>query len=408
MTQYTLSTIFIVGYNYMFISILSLISISFAIGTIISNNPVFSVLFLIGLFGSVSLYLVVAGSVFIGLSYLLIYIGAISILFIIILMLINIRISELLTNNNNSLLLAIFTLFCFNFLTIDNLPYNEHMYDSIRLGNLYFQSILDYIVSFIPQLDVYEFALKHEYTSNIAYSYTKIWDSMLVTSSHIISIGNTFYTNFFSLFMTLSLILLLAMIGAIIITTNKSNKKIFDLTLHGTESNNDYAIKSNIFANFFSKVHNVCKNVLLYIYCLLILRWRFINRFLPVTIVMLLILFKIFYIFNNFNPDFAFNFCIPGLMLTSTGEAVIILQTIKIVPMDLITTILCTVGDTAGTGDSDSTDNVVNSEHYDANKQPANKRKLADIDSEAEQSNNKRLYANNKDGSTESSGSEDN
>jgi NADH-ubiquinone oxidoreductase chain 6 len=44
---------------------------------------------------------------FIGLSYLLVYVGAVSILFLFILMLINVRISELVTNNSNSIPLAI-------------------------------------------------------------------------------------------------------------------------------------------------------------------------------------------------------------------------------------------------------------------------------------------------------------
>jgi NADH-ubiquinone oxidoreductase chain 6 len=46
------------------------------------------------------------GLVFIGISYLLVYIGAVSMLFLFILMLIDIRISELHSENNNSLFLA--------------------------------------------------------------------------------------------------------------------------------------------------------------------------------------------------------------------------------------------------------------------------------------------------------------
>jgi NADH-ubiquinone oxidoreductase chain 6 len=42
-----------------------------------------------------------------GLSYLLIYVGAVSILFLFILMLINIRISELINETNNSIPLAL-------------------------------------------------------------------------------------------------------------------------------------------------------------------------------------------------------------------------------------------------------------------------------------------------------------
>jgi NADH-ubiquinone oxidoreductase chain 6 len=51
---------------------------------------------------------------FIGLSYLLVYVGAVSILFIFILMLINIRISELVDNSSNSLPLAILIGIFFN------------------------------------------------------------------------------------------------------------------------------------------------------------------------------------------------------------------------------------------------------------------------------------------------------
>jgi NADH-ubiquinone oxidoreductase chain 6 len=52
-------------------------------------------------------YLMLLGINFIGLSYLLVYVGAVSILFLFILMLINVRISELTTDNSNSIPLAI-------------------------------------------------------------------------------------------------------------------------------------------------------------------------------------------------------------------------------------------------------------------------------------------------------------
>jgi NADH-ubiquinone oxidoreductase chain 6 len=51
---------------------------------------------------------------FIGLSYLLVYVGAVSILFIFILMLINIRISELVDNSSNNIPLAILIGIFFN------------------------------------------------------------------------------------------------------------------------------------------------------------------------------------------------------------------------------------------------------------------------------------------------------
>src|SRR5947207_3282134 len=103
---YLISDIKTNGFLIEILDILSLICILFGIYTIISKNPVVSVLFLIGLFSTISCYLILIGLSFIGISYLLVYVGAISILFIFILMLINIRISELLSETNNYLPLA--------------------------------------------------------------------------------------------------------------------------------------------------------------------------------------------------------------------------------------------------------------------------------------------------------------
>src|ERR1700712_6115431 len=95
------------GYRAEVLDILSLVSILCGILVIISKNPILSVLFLIGLFLSIASYLMILGLNFIGLSYLLVYVGAVSILFLFILMLINVRISELLSNTRNSIPLAI-------------------------------------------------------------------------------------------------------------------------------------------------------------------------------------------------------------------------------------------------------------------------------------------------------------
>jgi len=82
-----------------------------------------SVLFLIGLFLCISGYLILTGLNFIGLAYLLVYIGAVSILFLFILMLINVRISELLIDSINSIPLAILVGSFFNYFVNNVLPY---------------------------------------------------------------------------------------------------------------------------------------------------------------------------------------------------------------------------------------------------------------------------------------------
>jgi NADH-ubiquinone oxidoreductase chain 6 len=112
------------GYNIEIINIFSLLIILSGIFVIISNNPIISVLFLIGLFSGVSSYLILLGISFVGLSYLIVYIGAVSILFLFILMLINIRISELQSNTSNSIPLGMVIVILFNYLVFQLLPYN--------------------------------------------------------------------------------------------------------------------------------------------------------------------------------------------------------------------------------------------------------------------------------------------
>lgn len=133
--KHLLTETLIPGSNITFIYITSLISIFFGIYVIISKNPILSVLFLIGLFSSIAVYLITIGLHFLGLSYLLVYIGAVSILFLFILMLLNVRISELLTDNKNSILLAVLTVILFNYCVSDTLPFAASIYD-IEISNI--------------------------------------------------------------------------------------------------------------------------------------------------------------------------------------------------------------------------------------------------------------------------------
>lgn len=182
-----------VAYN---IEIISIFSIICGIFVIISKNPIISVLFLIGLFLCISGYLMFLGLNFIALSYLLVYIGAVSILFLFILMLINIRVSELQTETNNSLALALIIGIFFYYCIYIILPSSS----SVIKNNEFFNSVIDL------NKDI------------ISYVSSNSWDNNLIESSHIITIGNTLYTNYFIWLIITSIILLLAMIGAIIIT----------------------------------------------------------------------------------------------------------------------------------------------------------------------------------------------
>jgi NADH-ubiquinone oxidoreductase chain 6 len=101
------------GYSTSFLDLIIIIAIFSGILIIITKNPIISVLYLILLFSSISCYLIFIGIKFIGISYLLVYVGAVSILFLFILMLINIRVSELISDTNNNIPLAIIAIIAF-------------------------------------------------------------------------------------------------------------------------------------------------------------------------------------------------------------------------------------------------------------------------------------------------------
>lgn len=181
------------GYIFELLNFLSLVSILTGIFVIITKNPIISILFLICLFLSIASYLMLLGMNFIGLSYLLVYIGAVSILFLFILMLINIRISELQSETSNSLPLALIMGLCFYYIVYDVIPVD--MYKNKIINNMI-----------------------NTTNEKLFFVTSSIWDGMLIENSHIVSIGNIMYTSYFLWIIITSIILLLAMVGTIIIT----------------------------------------------------------------------------------------------------------------------------------------------------------------------------------------------
>ena len=210
------------GYRVEILDFISIISIISGIFVIISKNPIVSVLFLIGLFLSISSYLIILGINFIGLSYLLVYVGAVSILFLFILMLINVRISELLSNTSNSIPLAVIISIAFNYPVSQILPYsilaiNSYIVDiNFKLNNNSFYDSYSDVFN-----KVFDFNSINK--GEILFVTGKTWDGNLAETGHISSIGNIMYTSYSIWLILTSIILLLAMVGAIVITIKQKN-----------------------------------------------------------------------------------------------------------------------------------------------------------------------------------------
>ena len=194
------------GFFVEIVNILYNVAILLGVFTIIYKNPVVSVLFLILLFFDIAGLLIFVGYNYIGLSYILVYVGAVSILFLFILMLINIRISELSSETKNDMPLAILTILVFYFIVVQVLPYSN--FSDNRSSSVQFENNILYL---------YE---------RISYASSNGWDNSLVDVTNITSIGNIMYTNYSMWLIITSNLLLLAMIGAIVITiSQKSHSK---------------------------------------------------------------------------------------------------------------------------------------------------------------------------------------
>lgn len=190
------------GFRIECVDIIYLLSICLGITTIVCRNPVVSVLFLIALFINVAGLLILVGYNFLGLAYILVYVGAVSILFLFILMLINIRVSELLNETNNDIPLAILIVMLFFYIIRQILPSNIFYLNQFNYLNKNNIELIDDSIT----------------TEQIVQASSKSWDTNLIDITHITGIGNVIYTNYAIWLVITSIILLLGMVGSIVIT----------------------------------------------------------------------------------------------------------------------------------------------------------------------------------------------
>ncbi len=163
-------------------SIVSIIIITSSLLVIISKNPIHSVLFLILVFFNTSILFLFSNAEFLAMVVLIVYIGAVAVLFLFVIMMLDINITKLRQTFLNYLPIGLFVGF-------------------IILLELF------YVVS--------QSRLNFAQTSSID---NNISDQILDNTKII---GNILYTDYFLLFQISGIILLVAMIGAIFLTIRK-------------------------------------------------------------------------------------------------------------------------------------------------------------------------------------------
>lgn len=198
-------------------NIFALLAIWSAIRVITSTNPVKSVLFLILVYIFSSFILFLLNVEFLALLYILVYVGAIAVLFLFVVMMLNIKENTLKKKFNLNKYIYLFITFIY-FLLI--------YYDINGINN--FSNIME----FINQNNYYFDLLK----------YYKMSDSLAY-------IGSKLYTDYFLVFLMCGVLLLISMIGSITLTLIIKTDSILKTQDSFTQINKQYKQtikKSNI------------------------------------------------------------------------------------------------------------------------------------------------------------------
>jgi NADH-ubiquinone oxidoreductase chain 6 len=197
------------------INILAFGTLLSSILVITSKNPVIAVIFLISVFFNAAGYLILLGVGFIGISYILLYVGAITVLFLFVIMMINIKLTDILETGsqytkNFPLALAIGSLFIYEIFTI--MPFTFNNVSALSS----FLELLTNLNSLLLNSDTSSFVnVLNTFNPNIA-------DTTITSFLHIEAIGHGLYTYGASLLIICSVILLLAMTAPIFISKSRN------------------------------------------------------------------------------------------------------------------------------------------------------------------------------------------
>jgi NADH-ubiquinone oxidoreductase chain 6 len=197
------------------INILAFGTLLSSILVITSKNPVIAVIFLISVFCNAAGYLILLGVGFIGISYILLYVGAITVLFLFVIMMINIKLTDILETGsqytkNLPLALAIGSLFIYEIFTIMPFTFNN-------VSVLYsFLELFTNLNSLLLNSDTSSFVnILNTFNPNVA-------DTTITSFLHIEAIGHGLYTYGASLLIICSVILLLSMTAPIFISKSRN------------------------------------------------------------------------------------------------------------------------------------------------------------------------------------------
>ena len=169
-----------------FFYIFSIIAVFSAIMVTVSRNTVHSVFFLILDFISISCLFIMIGAEFIGMIMLIVYVGAVAVLFLFVVMMFNV------SQQNN-----------------------EQLREKKNLNHIPIGLLISTVIFF----ELIIVAGGWKYKPELLKSFSSIGIDSNTTNTH--EIGNVLYTDYIHIFQLSGMILLVAMIGAIVLTFRK-------------------------------------------------------------------------------------------------------------------------------------------------------------------------------------------
>jgi NADH-ubiquinone oxidoreductase chain 6 len=196
--------------NNLLLSLLAFATIFSSVLVITSKNPVVAVIFLISVFLCSAELLLELGVGFIGISYIILYVGAIIVLFLFVLMSINIKLTDILeagSQYTKNIPLAISIGLLFSYELIKLFPFN--------IKNI---SILEIFVELLKGLNQLVLGTPTDSLSKLFTTFTTSIDTEILSFLQLETIGNTLYTENASTLIFCSVLLLLALSSPIIIS----------------------------------------------------------------------------------------------------------------------------------------------------------------------------------------------
>tara|TARA_B100001123_G_scaffold321362_1_gene360411 strand:+ start:92 stop:724 length:633 start_codon:yes stop_codon:yes gene_type:complete len=169
----------------LFFYFFSAVTVFSAVMVTVSRNTVYSVFFLILVFVSVSILFIMIGAEFLGMIMLIVYVGAVAVLFLFVVMMLNI--TEQITKRST----------------------RKGLINNISVGA---------VVGTIIFLELLVVIVGWKYKGNFS-SISGINFNSDLTNTH--ALGNILYTDYIHLFQIAGMTLLVAMIGAITLTFSK-------------------------------------------------------------------------------------------------------------------------------------------------------------------------------------------